>query len=41
MHNPLASQFGNIDIYLFDQLLRGNITPGMTVLDCGCGVDAT
>ena len=37
MHNPLASQFGNIDIYLFDQLLRGNITPGMTVLDCGCG----
>ena len=37
MHNPLASQFGNIDIYLFDQLLRGNITPSMTVLDCGCG----
>ena len=37
MHNPLARQFGNIDIYLFDQLLRGNITPGMTVLDCGCG----
>ena len=37
MQNPLASQFGNIDIYLFDQLLRGNITPGMTVLDCGCG----
>ena len=37
MHNPLAIQFGNIDIYLFDQLLRGNLTPGMTVLDCGCG----
>ncbi|MEO7362633.1 MAG: class I SAM-dependent methyltransferase [Gemmatimonadaceae bacterium] len=37
MHNPLARQFGNIDIYLFDQLLRGNITPAMTVLDCGCG----
>jgi len=37
MHNPLARQFGNIDIYLFDQLLRGNITPGMTVIDCGCG----
>ena len=37
MHNALARQFGNIDIYLFDQLLRGNITPGMTVLDCGCG----
>ena len=30
-------QFGNIDIYLFDQLLRGNIAPGMRVLDAGCG----
>src|SRR5437868_11983863 len=33
----LASQFGHIDIYLFDQLLRGRITPGMRVLDAGCG----
>ena len=33
----LAEQFGNIDIYLFDQLLRGNIAPGMRVLDAGCG----
>jgi tellurite methyltransferase len=33
----LVEQFGNIDIYLFDQLLRGNITPGMRVLDAGCG----
>jgi tellurite methyltransferase len=33
----LAEQFGNIDIYLFDQLLRGNIAPGMQVLDAGCG----
>ena len=33
----LTEQFGNIDIYLFDQLLRGRITPGMTVLDAGCG----
>lgn len=33
----LVEQFGNIDIYLFDQLLRGNIVPGMTVLDAGCG----
>ena len=33
----LAEQFGDIDIYLFDQLLRGRITPGMTVLDAGCG----
>jgi tellurite methyltransferase len=33
----LHDQFGQIDIYLFDQLLRGNITPAMTVLDAGCG----
>lgn len=33
----LLEQFGNIDIYLFDQLLRGNISPGMRVLDAGCG----
>lgn len=33
----LPSLFGPIDIYLFDQLLRGRIRPGMTVLDAGCG----
>ncbi|MBA2354510.1 MAG: class I SAM-dependent methyltransferase [Acidobacteria bacterium] len=33
----LASIFGNIDIYLFDQLLRGRIAPGMRLLDAGCG----
>lgn len=33
----LQEQFGNIDIYLFDQLLRGRIAPGMRVLDAGCG----
>src|SRR5688572_163323 len=33
----LPSQFGDIDIYLFDQLLRGRIRPGMTVIDAGCG----
>jgi tellurite methyltransferase len=33
----LASQFGDIDIYLFDQLLRGRIAPGMRVFDAGCG----
>jgi tellurite methyltransferase len=33
----LPSLFGNIDVYLFDQLLRGRIRPGMTVLDAGCG----
>lgn len=33
----LAAEFGGIDIYLFDQLLRQRIHPGMTVLDAGCG----
>lgn len=33
----LGSLFGSIDIYLFDQLLRGRIAPGMRVLDAGCG----
>jgi SAM-dependent methyltransferase len=33
----LHQQFGQIDIYLFDQLLRGRIRPGMRVLDTGCG----
>ena len=33
----LRQQFGDIDIYLFDQLLRGRIIPGMRVLDAGCG----
>ena len=33
----LQEQFGRIDIYVFDQLLRGNIAPGMRVVDAGCG----
>jgi len=33
----LERQFGQIDIYLFDQLLRGRIAPGMRILDAGCG----
>lgn len=33
----LQEQFGPIDIYLFDQILRGNISPEMRVLDAGCG----
>lgn len=33
----LGDQFGQIDIYVFDQLLRGRIAPGMTVFDAGCG----
>lgn len=35
--NPLRHAFGDIDIYLFDQLLRGRIAPGMRILDAGCG----
>ena len=37
MSTDLGSLFGGIDIYLFDQLLRGRIAPGMSVLDAGCG----
>lgn len=33
----IHKQFGGIDIYLFDQLLRGRIAPGMRVVDVGCG----
>ncbi len=33
----LQEQFDSIDIYLFDQLLKGNIAPGMRILDAGCG----
>ena len=35
--DELLAQFGQIDIYVFDQLLRGRITPGMRLLDAGCG----
>lgn len=33
----IQEQFGQIDIYVFDQILRGNIEPGMRVVDAGCG----
>src|SRR3954471_17047549 len=33
----LQEQFGDIDIYLFDQILRGNVSPGMKIFDAGCG----
>jgi tellurite methyltransferase len=33
----LNSLFGQIDIYLFDQILRGRIAPGMRIFDAGCG----
>jgi ubiquinone/menaquinone biosynthesis C-methylase UbiE len=33
----LHEQFGEIDIYLFDQLLKDRLLPGMSVLEAGCG----
>lgn len=36
-HINLQEWFGQIDIYLFDQLLKGRFNPRMQVLDAGCG----
>ena len=36
-YSELQRSFAGIDIYLFDQLLRGGLSPGMRVLDAGCG----
>ena len=33
----VQQQFGQIDIYVFDQILRGTFAAGMRVLDAGCG----
>ena len=33
----LVRLFGQIDIYLFDQLLKGRIPPGSRIIDAGCG----
>src|ERR1043166_24798 len=35
--SDLHEQFGEIDIYVFDQLLRQRLHPAMRVLDVGCG----
>lgn len=37
MPHALQQQFGNIDIYLFDQLLRARIRPDARIFDAGCG----
>jgi tellurite methyltransferase len=37
MKETLKQQFGNIDIYLFDQLLKGRFDTYKTILDAGCG----
>lgn len=33
----LQADFGQIDIYVFDQILKGNLRPERRVLDAGCG----
>lgn len=35
--NNIIEIFGNIDIYLFDQIQKGRFTNGMKILDAGCG----
>jgi ubiquinone/menaquinone biosynthesis C-methylase UbiE len=35
--NNLQEWFGGIDIYLFDQLLKGRFVSGIRLLDAGCG----
>jgi SAM-dependent methyltransferase len=35
--SEVAQEFGDIDIYVFDQLHRGRITREMRILDAGCG----
>jgi len=37
--SPLQEQFGQIDICLFDQHLKGSFSPGMRILDAGCGAE--
>ncbi len=37
MPGALSLEFGDIDIYLFDQILRGRVTARDRVLDAGCG----
>ena len=37
MQNQLQQLYGNIDIYLFDQLLKGRFDSCHKVLDAGCG----
>lgn len=35
--STIQEQFGPIDIYLFDLILKGSISPGMQILDAGSG----
>lgn len=35
--SALREWFGDLDVYVFDQLLKGRLAPPMRVLDAGCG----
>ena len=37
MNTKILDAFGNIDIYLFDQLMKGTFNKCETVIDIGCG----
>lgn len=37
MTGDVIGRLGQIDIYLLDQLIKGRIAPGDTILDAGCG----
>ncbi len=35
--SSVNQHFGNVDLYLLDQILKSKFQPGMKVLDAGCG----
>jgi ubiquinone/menaquinone biosynthesis C-methylase UbiE len=37
MTNPIHETFGDTDIYLIDQIMKGRYQPEDTILDAGCG----
>lgn len=37
LNTPLYEQFGNLDIYIFDQLLKGQMQKEHHILDAACG----
>jgi SAM-dependent methyltransferase len=37
LSRPIREEFGEIDIYVFDQLLKGRFDSARRVLDAGCG----
>ena len=37
MQSILQEQLGNMDVYLFDQIMKGRLNETKTILDAGCG----